>query len=65
MLVPITAVADAPRGNNGEDVVPVDGDKKSRPAFLPVEIFQDTVPVPMKLPASQLDAGREPWFFME
>ncbi|KAJ5280032.1 hypothetical protein N7478_005404 [Penicillium angulare] len=31
---------------------------------LPTEIFQGTVPVPMKVPAPALSQSRPPWFFM-
>jgi len=31
---------------------------------LDVDLFKDTIPVPMKVPGEKLGAGREPWFFM-
>lgn len=30
---------------------------------LPAKIFQDTVPVPMKIPGADLTENRPPWFF--
>ncbi|KAJ5368241.1 uncharacterized protein N7496_008001 [Penicillium cataractarum] len=32
---------------------------------LPAQIFQDTIPVPMKLPGADLTESRAPWFFQE
>ncbi|OKP14923.1 hypothetical protein PENSUB_5083 [Penicillium subrubescens] len=36
---------------------------QSRPQQLNADIFQDTVPVPMKLPGADLTESRPPWFF--
>lgn len=33
------------------------------PAPLPVEVFRDTVPVPMRVPAVPLSESRRPFFF--
>jgi len=42
-----------------------DGQKEYDTALvpLPVERFQDTVPVPMRVPAAQLSETRRPFFF--
>lgn len=32
-------------------------------APLPVEVFKDTVPVPMRVPAAPLSENRRPFFF--
>lgn len=33
------------------------------PAQLPVELFQDTIPVPMKIPAAELNENRKPFIY--
>lgn len=45
----------------------IDAAPKSQPQpqQLLTQIFQDTVPVPMKLPGGDLTESRAPWFFQD
>lgn len=52
-------------------LVPVTGTHQTGPSTtsnssgeLDVNLFKDTIPVPMKVPGEKLGNGREPWFFM-
>ncbi|KAJ5600303.1 tyrosyl-DNA phosphodiesterase-domain-containing protein [Penicillium hetheringtonii] len=50
-------------------LVPVTGESDTTAASsssgeLDVDLFKDTIPVPMKVPSERLGPGREPWFFM-
>lgn len=51
-------------------IVPITNEKKSSPpeskaesVLLPVTRFQDIVPVPMRVPTTQLSETRKPFFF--
>ncbi|KAJ5180248.1 hypothetical protein N7492_003458 [Penicillium capsulatum] len=64
VLVPVTR----PRKQNQiGDATESDADKEgsatSQTSGLAADVFQTTVPVPMKLPPAQLDARRGPWFY--
>ncbi|KAJ5570241.1 uncharacterized protein N7459_009671 [Penicillium hispanicum] len=67
VLVPVTDGQDvkAASGSHGDEGVRAEADDELQSISSPSEIFRDIVPVPMKLPARSLGAGREPWFFME
>jgi hypothetical protein len=41
-----------------------DAKSQTQPKHLPTEIFEDTIPIPMMVPAPPLDEGNKPWFFM-
>ncbi|KAJ5109826.1 tyrosyl-DNA phosphodiesterase-domain-containing protein [Penicillium argentinense] len=44
---------------------PADSRSETDSNNLSVALFNDTIPVPMKTPAENLAAGREPWFFRD
>lgn len=55
MLVPVEApVRQNPQGLN----------RQAEHKYLPAEIFEDTIPIPMMVPAPPLTEDNEPWFFM-
>ncbi|KAJ5660842.1 uncharacterized protein N7484_000214 [Penicillium longicatenatum] len=41
-----------------------DAKSQTQPKHLPTEIFEDTIPIPMMVPAPPLDERNKPWFFM-
>lgn len=63
VLVPVTNPDEESKSDNSsQSDETVRASSKPPAQYLPAEVFQNTVPVPMKLPAAQLKEGREPWF---
>ncbi|KAJ5768877.1 hypothetical protein N7520_003436 [Penicillium odoratum] len=58
VLVPVTTKA--PQSLQDAEL----RDSRPQPRDLPAEIFENTIPVPMIIPAPSLDDQLKPWFFM-
>ena len=59
VIVPITTVVNETQGVGGKTASSL----QSQSQQLPVELFHDTVPVPLKIPGADLTESRPPWFF--
>lgn len=63
VLVPVTTPKEQSKGCDSiKSDLKEDGAAKSESQLLSPELFRNTVPVPMKLPAAQLNAHNRPWF---
>ncbi|KAJ6076787.1 hypothetical protein N7499_008768 [Penicillium canescens] len=70
VIVPVINKSTDPNDNQkaekgkGKDKAPeVSFENDDAPAPLPVELFQDTIPVPMKIPAAELNQNRKPFIY--
>jgi hypothetical protein len=71
VIVPVINKRTDPNANQkekekgkGKDKAPeASSENDDAPAPLPVELFQDTIPVPMKIPAAELNQNRKPFIY--
>lgn len=47
----------------GKGKAPEASENDDAPAPLPVNLFQDTIPIPMKVPAVELNQNRKPFMY--